>query len=110
MLSCDVHSRLDKVLKFKISIFFNNCLYNSFNKNFGSVSSDLLGNFFSNHVIWFLTPTCAKVGFQVGVVLHPGPIPNHKAGLIESVKTVPNAIQLAVYVLWPTEKTRQRIV
>ena len=57
MLWCDVHSKLDKVLKSKTLIFFNNFLYDFFNENFGSISSDLLNNFFCNHVIGFLTPT-----------------------------------------------------
>ena len=87
MLWCDVHSRLDKVLKSKTSIFFNNFLCDFFNKNFGSIFSDLLGNSFSDHVIGFLILTCAKVGFWVKILLHPDPILNLSAGWVESVKT-----------------------
>ena len=96
MLWCDVHSKLDKVLKSKTLIFFNNFLYDFFNENFGSISSDLLNNFFCNHVIGFLTPTWAKVGFWVRIVLHPSPIPNLSAGRVENFKTWLNPTQLAV--------------
>ena len=87
MLWCDVHSRLDQVLKFKISISFNNFLCDSFNENLSCISCDFLGNSFSNHVIGFLNPTCAKVRFWVRIVLYPNPIPNLSFGWVKSVKT-----------------------
>ena len=71
MLWYDLDSKLNKILKSKTSIFSNNFLCNSFKKNFGSIFSDLLNDFFSNHVIGFLTLTCAKVRFWVGIGFHP---------------------------------------
>ena len=63
MLWYDLDSRLNKVLKFKTLIFIVNFLCDSFSENFGSISSNLFSNSFSNHVIGFLTITRTKVRF-----------------------------------------------
>ena len=92
----DVHSRLNKILKSKTSIFYNNFLCNSFGENFGSISILFFNNFFSYHVTGVLIPTRAKVGFWVRIVLHPNPIPNLIASQVESVKIRLDLTQLAI--------------